>query len=365
MIQVLDTVDAAALAKFDDIIDVRSPSEFAEDHIPGAISLPVLTDAERAEVGTIYVQDSAFKARRLGAALVARNIALHLETELAGRPQGWKPLVYCWRGGQRSSAMATILGQVGWRTSVLNGGYRTYRRRVNARLYDEPSPLRLVLIDGCTGVGKTEVLARLAERGVQTLDLEALAEHRGSLFGALPGRPQPSQKLFETRLLLALDALDPSRPVAVEAESSKIGECFVPPALWNLMLVAPRIELTAPTLERARYLVRAYADIIENAEALDAMLARLPRHIGHAEVETWRALGEARDFEALAEALIGVHYDPAYLRSSRKDARQRLAVLEMPDLAPASLDAAAEQIAGLMTPLAPSVSSLRSDPPPS
>jgi tRNA 2-selenouridine synthase len=348
MIQVLDSVDAAALAVFDDIIDVRSPSEFAEDHIPGALSLPVLTDAERAEVGTIYVQDSAFKARRLGAALVARNIALHLETALGDRPANWRPLVYCWRGGQRSGAMATILGQVGWRTSVLNGGYRTYRRQVNARLYDEPCPLNVVLLDGCTGVGKTEVLAKLAERGVQTLDLEALAEHRGSLFGALRGRPQPHQKMFETRLLQALDALDPARPVVVEAESSKIGDCFIPPALWRRMLVAPRIELTASPFERARYLVRTYADIIADTEALDGLLARLPRHLGHAEIEFWRALGDDGDYEALAEALIDAHYDPAYRRSSRKDTRVLLGVLELKDLGPAGLDAAADGVVALL-----------------
>ena len=341
MIQVLDSVDTAALAVFDDIIDVRSPSEFAEDHLPGAISLPVLTDAERAQVGTIYVQDSAFKARRLGAALVARNIALHLETALNDRPAGWRPLVYCWRGGQRSGAMATILGQVGWRTSVLNGGYRTYRRRVNARLYDEACPLNVVLLDGCTGVGKTEVLARLAERGAQTLDLEALAEHRGSLFGALPGRPQPHQKMFETRLLQALDALDPARPVVVEAESSKIGDCFIPPALWSRMLVAPRIELAAPAAERARYLVRAYADIVADPAALDAVLARLPRHLSKADVEGWRALAAEGAFEALAEALMEAHYDPAYRRSSRKDGRTMLGVLELADLGPAGLEAAA------------------------
>ncbi len=348
MIQVLDSVDAAALAVFDDIIDVRSPSEFAEDHIPGAISLPVLTDAERAEVGAIYVQDSAFKARRLGAALVARNIALHLETALNDRPANWRPLVYCWRGGQRSNAMATVLGQVGWRTSVVNGGYRTYRRRVNARLYDQPCPLNLVLLDGCTGTGKTEVLARLAERGVQTLDLEALAEHRGSLFGALPGRPQPHQKMFETRLLQALDALDAARPVVVEAESSKIGDCFIPPALWSRMLVAPRIELSAPVGERARYLVRAYADIVADPAALDAVLTRLPRHLSKKDVEAWRALAADGRFEALAEALMVAHYDPAYRRSSGKDARAGLGVLDLADLEPAALDAAADAIVLLM-----------------
>ena len=221
-IETLREVDPAALAPFDAIIDVRSPSEFAEDHVPGAISLPVLDDAERAIVGTIYVQESRFKARRVGAALVARNVARHLETALADQPGSFRPLIYCWRGGQRSGAMATIFAQVGWRTTVIAGGYKTYRRRVQTRLYDEAPNLRLVLIEGRTGSGKTEVLQRLPTLGVQVLDLEALAGHRGSVFGGL-GAPQPSQKMFESRLLGALEALDPARPIVVEAERQQGG----------------------------------------------------------------------------------------------------------------------------------------------
>src|SRR4051812_21437901 len=230
--EVVQSADATTRAGFDLVIDVRSPREFALDHVPGAVNLPVLSDAERAEVGTIYVQGSRFKARQVGAAYVARNVAHHLTTALADKGGGFRPLLYCWRGGMRSNAMAVILAQVGWRTAVLEGGYRTYRRRVVERLYGEMPLPPVVLLDGSTGTGKTEVLARLAGEGVQALDLEDLAQHRGSLFGALPGRPQPSQKLFESRLLAALEALDPTRPVVVEAESSKIGELIVPPALW-------------------------------------------------------------------------------------------------------------------------------------
>src|SRR5436190_11372611 len=186
-LQLTEDVSATALARFDLLIDVRSPAEFAEDHVPGAVNLPVLSDAERAEVGTIYVQESRFKARRVGAAYVARNVARHLETALADRDGGFAPLIYCWRGGMRSNAMATILSQVGWRTTVLAGGYRTYRREVTQRLYDGELSLRFVLLDGHTGSAKTEMLGRLAARGFQTLDLEGLAEHRGSLFGALAG----------------------------------------------------------------------------------------------------------------------------------------------------------------------------------
>ena len=325
-IRVVAETSPEVLAGFDAIIDVRSPAEFAEDHIPGAENLPVLSNEERTEVGTIYVQESRFRARRLGAALVARNIAAHLEGALAGRPGGFRPLVHCWRGGQRSHAMATVLSQVGWRTAVLEGGYRTWRRRVQRLLYQDGPQLRLVLLDGGTGAGKTEMLARLAERGVQTLDLEALAEHRGSLFGGL-GRPQPSQKLFESRLLAAVEALDPARPIVVEAESSKVGDRMIPPVLWRAMQAAPRIELAAPPEVRAGYLVHTYRDIIEDRAALDEALARLPVRASPERRKAWRALADAGDFQALALALLEHHYDPAYARSAR--GRSRLGVVEV------------------------------------
>jgi tRNA 2-selenouridine synthase len=351
-IEVLDTADAASLARFDLVIDVRSPAEFAEDHAPGAVNLPVLTNAERAEVGTIYVQESRFRARRIGAAMIARNVARYLEVELADKDGAFRPLIYCWRGGQRSNAMATILSQVGWRTSVLAGGYKTYRRMVSEQLYDAELPHRVVLLDGPTGCGKTELLALLAARGVQTLDLEGLAAHRGSLFGALPGRPQPSQKMFESRLLAAIEALDPARPVLVEAESSKVGERMIPPALWKLMEAAPRITLTAPAEARARYSVAAYREITEDPAALDEILARVPDRPGAKRLAQWRALAAAGEFEALAAALIELHYDPAYRRSGKKDGRAQLAVIGMAGVSPADLAAAAGRIAALLVDVA-------------
>ena len=344
-IEILQTADRASLAVFDAVIDVRSPAEFAEDHAPGALNLPVLSDAERAEVGTIYVQESRFKARRVGAAYIARNIGHHLQTALADKAGGFRPLIYCWRGGMRSSAMATILSQVGWRTTVLSGGYMTWRRHVTARLYDSALPHRLVLIDGYTGSGKTEVLQRLAERGVQVIDLEGLAAHRGSLFGALPGRPQPSQKMFESQLLGILDGLDPARPAVVEAESSKVGQRMVPPALWRAMADAPRIELVASPDARARYLVRAYRDIVEDRAALDEALRRLPTPPGRKRLEAWAQLADAGAFEDLARQLMELHYDPAYRRSRGKDGRAELAVVDLGGLAPRDLDAAADAIA--------------------
>jgi tRNA 2-selenouridine synthase len=344
-IQTVRAADVASLAPFDAVIDVRSPAEFAEDHVPGAISLPVLSDAERAEVGTIYVQESRFRARRIGAALIARNVAGHLETALADKGGDFKPLVYCWRGGQRSSAMAIILAEVGWRTAVLAGGYKTYRRHVKARLYDEPLSARFVLLDGRTGSGKTEVLTRLRARGLQTLDLEALAEHRGSVFGGLPGRPQPSQKLFESRLLSALEALDLTRPIVAEAEASKVGERMVPPSLWEAMQAAPRITLAAPLAARASYLARVYADVVSDRAQFDAAIARLPVYPGRKALAAWRDLADAGDLEALASELMQLHYDPAYDRAARKEPHAHLALIEFPDLSEATQEAAADRVA--------------------
>ena len=295
---------------FDDIIDVRSPAEWAEDHVPGAISLPVLDDVERARVGTIYKQVSPFSARKIGAALVAKNAAAHLEGPLADKPGGWRPLVYCWRGGQRSGSFASILSQIGWRVEVVKGGYKAWRRLVVAALYDDPFPFRLVVLDGNTGSAKTEVLNLLPARGVQVLDLEGAANHRGSLFGRVG--EQPSQKAFEGRLALALARLDPSKPVVVEAESAKVGECRLPPRLWRAMVAAPRVALEAPRRKRAEYLLRAYADLVADVSRLDQVVASLslahPREV----IAEWRAMVAQGRFVDLAEGLMARHYDPRY-----------------------------------------------------
>jgi tRNA 2-selenouridine synthase len=235
----------------DTIIDVRAPLEYADDHLPRAINLPVLDDAERAQVGTIYKQVSQFQARKLGAALVAQNAARHLQGPLADKPGGWQPMVYCWRGGQRSGSFAVILEQIGWRVQVLDGGYKTYRRLVTAALYDAPFPVPVVLLDGGTGSAKTDILHRVSAMGGQVLDLEGMAGHRGSIFGGAGA--QPSQKLFETRLAMGMAALDPARPVLIEAEANRIGAIRLPPALWAAMVAAPRIALSAPVAARAAY----------------------------------------------------------------------------------------------------------------
>ena len=345
MIRRTDDLSLQARARFDAIIDVRSPSEFAHDHIPGAINLPVLDDAERAEVGTVYVQTSKFLARRIGAAKVARNIAAHLDAALGDRDGAFRPLVHCWRGGQRSGAMAAVMDQIGWPVTVLDGGYRTWRRRVQTALYGPADDLTVILLDGGTGSGKTEVLARLADRGVQTLDLEGLARHRGSLFGAWRDRPQPSQALFESGLFAALEGLDPARPVVVEAESSRIGARTVPPALWRAMGRASVIELSAPVAARAAFSARAYADIGADPDAVEAVLGRLPPHHSRDTISAWKALARSGATETLAASLIAEHYDPAYRRQSARRDRPLLGRVEMSAVSDPELDRAAGEIA--------------------
>ncbi|MDQ8027693.1 MAG: tRNA 2-selenouridine(34) synthase MnmH [Brevundimonas sp.] len=336
---------------YDAIIDVRSPGEFAEDHIPGAINLPVLDDAERIEVGTLYVQTSKFIARRTGAAHVARNIARHLETSLSDRGGGFKPLIYCWRGGQRSTAMATIMDQVGWPVSQLQGGYQTWRRLVASELYPSEgsdSGLKLTLLDGFTGTGKTEVLARLAAGGAQVIDLEALAEHRGSVFG-VTGIAQPSQKQFETRLHAALESLDRDRPIIVEAESSRIGNLTLPPLLWRAMKTAPRIQLSAPLPSRVEHILNSYGST--DPEVLDAALARLPRHHSKDTVQGWRVLARDGRLAELATELITQHYDPAYRRGAIANPPCE-ATVELMGMTRRDFEDAAQQISTLVDSLA-------------
>lgn len=316
--------DLAALG-FDTIIDARAPAEYAEDHLPGAISLPVLDDAERARVGTIYKQVSPFTARKLGAALVARNVARHLEESLADKPGGWRPLVYCWRGGQRSGSFALILSQIGWRVETLAGGYKAWRGLVVRALYDTPLASPLVVLDGNTGTAKTALLGELARQGMQVLDLEGLARHRGSLFGHRPGG-QPSQKAFEGALALELARLDPARPVVVEAESAKIGDLRLPPMLWAAMGRAPRVVISASLDARAAYLTRTYADIVANRARLDQVIALL-RHAHAAEViEAWAALAAAGAHQELARALMQAHYDPRYEKHRARQSWPRVEI---------------------------------------
>ena len=336
--------DLAAMG-FDDIIDARAPAEFAEDHLPGAISLPVLDDAQRAEVGTIYKQVNPFTARKLGAALVAANAARHLQGPLADKPGAWRPLVYCWRGGQRSGSFAMILGQIGWRVETIAGGYKAWRALVVKALYDTPFPCPVVVLDGNTGSAKTDVLKLLAARGVQVLDLEGLARHRGSLFGGQG--PQPSQKAFDCALAMAMSRLDPAQVVVIEAESSKVGNCRLPPEIWKAMQRAPRVAIAAPLSARAEYLTRAYGDLIADTEALAAVIDRLrPAHAAE-RIAEWQAMVQRGAFADLAAGLMQYHYDPRY---EKHRARLEVPMQEVAadGLGPDDLERLADQVAVLV-----------------
>ncbi len=301
---------------YDDILDVRSPAEYADDHLPGAISVPVLNDEERTRVGTLYKQDSPFAAKKLGAALIARNIAQHLEEKFLDKPKSWRPLVYCWRGGMRSGAMAHILSQVGWHTVQLEGGYKNFRRHVITGLETFPAQLNFRVISGGTGCGKSRLLQALAEQGAQVLDLERLAQHRGSLLGRLPGQPQPSQKTFETRLWDVMRNFSAERPVYVEAESRKVGVLNVPGVLMERMRAAACIRIEAPLDSRVKLLMSDYAHFLENPDLLTERLSLLVDLHGHEVINRWCEMARQGAWELLVTELLERHYDPAYKRTS-------------------------------------------------
>lgn len=311
-----------ALDRFDSILDARSPSEFAEDHLPGALSLPVLDDAQRVLVGTQY-KDDPFLARRLGAALVAENIASHLKGPLAEHPRDWQPLVYCWRGGQRSNSLATVLARVGWRVALLDGGYKAFRTQLLALLPALVDTFEFRVVCGVTGSGKTRFLDALHRVGHQVLDLEGLACHRGSILGAMPRAPQPSQKQFETQIWNALRRLDPTRPVFVESESKKVGNVQIPHALMNRIRSSACLTLELCLEDRVSLLCEEYAHFFEAPEPLRVQLSKLVTLVGHDQVKQWTALVDQALWRPLVESLLALHYDPSYLRSIDRNFPQR------------------------------------------
>jgi tRNA 2-selenouridine synthase len=312
----------AQLSQFDTVIDVRSESEFAIDRLPGAINCPVLSDSEREQIGTLYKQASPFEARRAGAALVADSIARHLRSCFADRPRGWSPLVYCWRGGERSASVAHVMERIGWRVQRLEGGYRAFRRLVVDALASAPTRFHYRVLCGATGSGKSRLLTHLERVGAQILDLESLAAHRGSVLGDLPDRPQPSQKQFETRLWWALSHLDPDRPVFVESESRKIGDCQVPAALLDAMRQSDCIALDLPVPHRIELLRDEYRHYEQRPDRLSAQLDCLAVLHGAATVERWKALVQSAEWDALVGCLLAEHYDPVYRRSIQTNYRR-------------------------------------------
>jgi tRNA 2-selenouridine synthase len=311
-------VNVAQLSGFDELIDVRSEGEYADDHIPGAINCPVLDNSERVLVGTIYKQTSSFDAKKIGAALVSANIARHLRERFQDRPREWRPLVYCWRGGGRSGALAHVLTQIGWRVGQLEGGYKAYRRAVIADLDELPQRYRWRVVCGMTGTGKSRLLRALHATGAQVLDLEALAAHRGSILGNLPDEPQPTQKMFDSLVWSALRAFDPARPIFVEAESKRIGRLRVPAALIESMWESDCVVLDAPLDVRVALLNSEYTHYITEPELLAAQIECLTPLHGRETIQRWQTLARAGESDALVEELLVRHYDPAYTRSTLK-----------------------------------------------
>ena len=336
---------------YDAIIDVRSPSEYANDHIPGAVNLPVLDDAERAEIGTIYKQTSPFAARKRGAAIISRNIARHLcdAKLLVNQPVEWSPLIYCWRGGQRSGAMARVLAEIGWRVAVLAGGYKHYRRQVLAGLAD--LALSLVVIDGATGSGKTAILKQYAKLTGQAIDLEGLSHHRGSLLGADPDTPQPSQCMFESGLYAAVAELDATKPVLIEGESSRLGEVHIPPALWQLMGAAPRLRITARLPTRVAYIVSHYAHLTQNPNAVKQLLAFLAKRQSKQNLAELEGCLAAEDWSGLVAGLLRLHYDPSYAHAANQRGGAVLDEIALATLEDASFASAAGHIKKLLAKL--------------
>jgi tRNA 2-selenouridine synthase len=346
-----------AIARFDeyhDILDARSPAEHALDHLPGAISAPVLDDAQRIRVGTLYKQTGAFEAKRLGAALVSRNIADLLEGPLADRPRDWRPLVYCWRGGNRSGALATVMARIGWRVDVLEGGYRAFRRQVIADLEAWPAQRRFLVVAGRTGSGKSLLLEQLAVLGAQVLDLEALARHRGSVLGHLPDAAQPSQKHFESLVWDVLRRSDPARPIFVESESRKVGQCQVPQALIEAIRGSCGVCVQAPDTVRSELLMRDYRHFIDEPARLIARLQALVTHHGHARIGEWTAMAQDGRWPELVQSLLADHYDPAYLASMARNFSQlaSFAQIDLRGAQPDDLLQAARQTLAATTSLA-------------
>jgi tRNA 2-selenouridine synthase len=307
--------NVAQLAEFDEVVDVRTPAEYAEDHVPGAVNCPVLSDEERARVGTLYKQVSAFTGRKLGAALVSRNIANHVEASFMEKPKSWRPLVYFWRGGKRSEAMVHILREIGWDAHRLEGGYKAYRRAVVAELPQLARRCRLLVVCGLTGSGKSRLLEALDSLGAQVLDLEKLAAHRGSVLGNLPDQPQPAQKMFESGIWWRLLSFDTQRPVFVESESKRIGALQVPDELMVSMWDSQCLWVETDTGTRVELLKEQYAHFLAEPAALGRQLDCLVQLHGRATIERWKDLAQRGEWDALVRELLERHYDPAYTRS--------------------------------------------------
>jgi tRNA 2-selenouridine synthase len=329
---------------YSEVIDVRSPAEFEQDHIPGAINLPSLSNEERAEVGTIYKQVNPFDARKIGAALVFANLSRHLTEHFATKEKDYRPLVYCWRGGQRSGSVATILSMIGWRATVVEGGYKAYRRIVMTGLESKPSEFTYRIVGGKTGSAKTDILHELERRGEQVLDLEGLASHRGSLLGSLPGRDQPSQRLFESLLFDKFRSFCAEKVVWIEAESSKIGRVYLPIDLMEKMVESRYYDLQPPLDWRVAYLAKGYAHLNETGSPLAVLLQKLIGRHSREKVDGWLKKFEEGDWPEVVKALLVDHYDPAYSSATKKKFQDRPIALDFSEMGSYSVIAAVNEL---------------------
>ncbi len=309
----------AQLNTFDTIIDARSESEFALDHLPGAVNWPTLNDEERKLIGTMYVQINQFEAKKRGAALAARNIAAHIDREVIDKPREWRPLAYCWRGGKRSGSLSLILDQIGFRVTLVEGGYKAFRAAMLLDIPVQVERLHFVVICGTTGSGKTRLLQALATAGAQVLDLEALANHRSSVLGAIPGLAQPSQKHFDSLVWDALRGFDPARPVFVESESKKVGNVSVPTALVERMRSSPCLDLQLPLDERVALLMEDYDFFVTDSAHFCQRLDVLAEFRGKSVVQAWKDQVMGGQVKPVVHDLLTLHYDPVYLQSMRRN----------------------------------------------
>ena len=310
--------------KYDTIIDVRSPSEFEIDHIVGAINCPILYDDERQKVGTIYKQISSFKAKIIGSCLSAKNIAFHIEKEFLEKKGSWKPLIYCWRGGQRSKAFSIVLSEVGWRTYQLSGGYKEYRNDIIKYLDNIGMKLKIILISGKTGSAKTKILHSIRDQGAQILDLEGLARHKGSLLGAIPNLKQPSQKFFESLLFYEINKLNLKKNIFIEAESSKVGNVHIPKSIWSNMILSKRIEVVADVNTRAKFLIDDYQYMCKNPILIKPMIKGLKSRLSNNLIDSWEKLIDEKKWFELTKSFLENHYDSSYSSNTIKNDRKVL-----------------------------------------
>jgi tRNA 2-selenouridine synthase len=288
------------------VVDVRSPAEFAQGHIPGAVNIPLFSNEERAVVGTAYKQVSKDEALLRGLEYVGPKMAGFVRQSKKLATQG-EVLVHCWRGGMRSGSFAWLLETAGLTVATLSGGYKAYRNEVLGRF---TRPWQLLVLGGKTGSGKTEILKELQRAGEQVLDLEALAHHKGSSFGAIGQAPQPTSEHFENSIARELQQLDPTRRIWIEDESRTVGKCFVPLALWEQMRLAPVAFVDVPKEIRIQRLVREYA-CFDPALLFDAT-ERIQKRLGGQHYQAAVQALQQHDYATVADITL-TYYDKAYL----------------------------------------------------